>query len=202
MGVDVGSRRHDLIDTIQHRGFEFDVGCAQLPQELLRGARPDDRRRHRGVGGDERQRQLDECQTGVVSHGDLLRVQPFGDELLLVTLSGVQVRALLAQQWREDGAPELLQVSRGLSYAWQANDADRGAVVPGSVRVAGRPLDDAATYRVVISSYLAGGGDGFGVLTDAPQVARGPGDVPALGAYLAARSPLSPPSGVRIRRHY
>ena len=138
--------------------------------------------------------------TGVVSHGDLLRVQPFGDELLLVTLSGAQVRALLAQQWREDGAPELLQVSRGLSYAWQANDVGRGAVVPGSVRVAGRPLDDDATYRVVISSYLAGGGDGFGVLTDAPLMARGPGDVPALGAYFAAHSPLSPPSGARVRR--
>jgi 5'-nucleotidase len=138
--------------------------------------------------------------SGVVRFGALKQVLPFGDQVVLLELTAAQLRALLARQWRADGSRHLLQVSRGLEYAWRGNADAADALIPGSIRVGGEPLREDARYRVVTSSFLAGGGDGFEVLEAAPRLARGPGDIEAVTAYLRAEAPRAVPDRDRVQR--
>jgi len=67
---------------------------------------------------------------------------------------------------------------------------------PAASRWTGRPLEDAATYRVATNSFLYGGGDGFTVFAEGAQPAGGPGDLAALEAYIAAAPRVAgPPEG-------
>ena len=93
-----------------------------------------------------------------VTFGDVYSVQPFGNTLVAMTLTGTQILRLLEQQWRSaaPGArPRLLQVSEGFRYAWDASKRAGARIVPGSVAIAGRPLEERARYRVVVNSFLA-----------------------------------------------
>jgi 5'-nucleotidase len=105
----------------------------------------------------------------VASLGQAQAVLPFGNTLVVMDLTGAQIRKLLEQQWvRPAGAWEtVLQVSSGLSYQWDSTRAPGSRVVPGSVRLNGVPLDDARTYRVAANNFLAEGGDNF------PEFAKG-----------------------------
>ena len=55
-----------------------------------------------------------------------------------------------------------------------------------------------STYRVTVNNFLAGGGDGFSVLTRATGLVTGPIDLDAFTAYLGARSPVPAPALDRI----
>jgi 5'-nucleotidase len=74
--------------------------------------------------------------------------------------------------------------------------------VASSITLNGAPLDLAATYRVTVNNFLAGGGDGFGILTSGTDPLIGAVDIDAFVAYLtahsAAASPLAPPPANRI----
>lgn len=140
------------------------------------------------------------ASTGSVRFGALKQVLPFGDRVVLLELTGAQLRALLSRQWRSDGSRHLLQVSRGLEYAWRATAGSEEALVVDSIRVGGEPLRETARYRMATSSFLAGGGDGFSVLETLPRVAQGGGDIEAVTAYLQAEPPRAVPERDRVRR--
>jgi 5'-nucleotidase len=129
-------------------------------------------------------------------------VQPFGNTLVTLTLSGAQLRTLLEQQWsaRSDRA-RILQPSRGLSYAWDPTRPVGERVVTESLRLDGRRIDPAGDYRITVNDFLAGGGDGFTVLRDSRDRVGGPLDVDALTqALLSAGRPLAPDRTARIGR--
>jgi 5'-nucleotidase len=142
---------------------------------------------------------------GVVTFGDIFTMQPFGNTLVTMTLSGAQLKSLLESQWRGTPArPHFLQPSATLAYAWR-DDAPAGErVVAGSIRIEGRPWERDAAYRVTVNSYLAAGGDRFRILVDGTDRSGGPLDVDALAQYLAqqsAKSPLAIDPRPRIVRH-
>lgn len=134
---------------------------------------------------------------GPVTWGDLFAAQPFGNELVSLTLTGAELLALLERQWRGAGEGQVLQVS-GLAYAWSAS-----APVGRRVRdayVGGAPLDPQASYRVVVNGYLADGGDGFGILARGADRAAAGADLDALVTYLSSLpQPVGSPAGGRIR---
>lgn len=139
---------------------------------------------------------------GAVTFGDLFQVQPFGNTLVTMTLTGRQVLRLLESQWRS--APgdrtRMLQVSEGLAYAWDASRPIGRRVPALSVRIAGKVLDPDANYRITVNSFLANGGDGFTVLTEGSERTGGPNDVAALEDYVRVHSPEAGPPAGRIRR--
>jgi 5'-nucleotidase len=59
-------------------------------------------------------------------------------------------------------------------------------------------LDPAKTYRVVVNSFLAGGGDGFPTLAEGANVYFGGLDIDSLADYLAAHDPYTPTATDRI----
>jgi 5'-nucleotidase len=142
---------------------------------------------------------------GVVTFGDIFTMQPFGNTLVTMTLSGAQLKSLLESQWRGTPArPHFLQPSATLAYAWR-DDAPAGErVVAESIRIDGKPWERDAPYRVTVNSYLAAGGDRFRILVDGTDRSGGPLDVDALAQYLAqqsAKSPLAIDPRPRIVRH-
>ncbi|MDE2147243.1 MAG: bifunctional metallophosphatase/5'-nucleotidase [Burkholderiales bacterium] len=136
---------------------------------------------------------------GLVRYEDVFTAQPFYNNLVTMSLTGAQIERLLEQQWR-GGEGRVMMVSRGFSYTWDAARPHGARVLPGSVRLDGRPLDPAATYRVTVNSFMASGGDSFSVLRQGGDRVTGMLDVDALEQYLGRHPGLGPGSAARITR--
>lgn len=130
---------------------------------------------------------------GVVTYGEAFTVQPFGNILQTLSYTGAQLQAVLEQQFEVN---LLLQTSDTLRYSYSAS-APVGSKV-SDVTVAGEPLDPAATYRVTVNNFLAGGGDGFTTLTEGTDVQGGEIDLDAFIAYLGANPGIAPPALDRV----
>ncbi|MGD9959459.1 bifunctional metallophosphatase/5'-nucleotidase [Nocardioides sp.] len=139
---------------------------------------------------------------GNVTYGEAFTVQPFGNLLVSMSLTGAQIETMLEQQWvtQADGSVRFLHlgVSAGVAYSWSASAPVGNKVDPASITLNGTPVDPAATYRVTVNSFLADGGDGFTVLRDGTDRVGGGVDLDAFNAYLTANSPVAPPSPTRV----
>lgn len=96
-----------------------------------------------------------------INYGQLATLQPFNNNLIAFDLTGRQIEQLLNQQWKGTEDANILQVSRGFSYRWDAKRPVDSRVVPGSIRLDGQPLRADASYRLVMNGFLADGGDRF-----------------------------------------
>lgn len=132
---------------------------------------------------------------GVVTYGEAFRVQPFGNILQTVTLTGAQIKTVLEQQFSAKRT-FVLQPSSGLKYSWSAK-APFGSRISG-VTLNGAALDPAASYRVTINSFLQGGGDDFPEFTKGTNITGGGIDLDAFSAYLTAHPNQGPPATDRI----
>lgn len=89
---------------------------------------------------------------------DLLAIQPFGNEIVVLTLTGQQLWDVLQRQLpRGDAAPRLLQPSWTLHYRWRTG-AD-GTPQLGEILIDGKPLERTRDYRIVVNNFLSEGGD-------------------------------------------
>jgi 5'-nucleotidase len=139
---------------------------------------------------------------GSVTFGQLFSAQPFGNNLVVKSFTGRQIRALLEQQFASGTntaeSPIMLLPSRGLTYAYDlARPAGRRIL---DLRLDGRPIGDDEVYRVTMNSFLAAGGDNFTLFRDGTDTLGGPQDIDALEAYIAAAGSLAPPVPNRITR--
>jgi 5'-nucleotidase len=134
---------------------------------------------------------------GNVTYGEAFAVQPFGNSLVTMSMTGAQIEALLEQQFRTTGNT-ILQVSEGFAYSWSASGAVGDKVDPASIMIGGAPIDLTATYRVTVNSFLADGGDGFSVLVGGTDRLGGDIDLDAMVEYFAANSPVAPGPQNRI----
>jgi 5'-nucleotidase len=119
---------------------------------------------------------------GQVTYGEAFTVQPFGNSLVTMTLTGAQIDAVLEKQF--DGGIGILQVSDGFSYL-RTNAAPVGSKV-SDITLNGVPIDPAGTYRVTVNSFLADGGDNYGVFRDGTDRVAGNVDTDAFENYLVA----------------
>ncbi len=121
-------------------------------------------------------------------------VQPFANTLVNMKLTGAQVRTALEQQWQPAGAsrPFLrLGISRGLTYTYDPAAAAGSRIT--SVQLNGNQIDPAATYSVTVNSFLASGGDNFGVFAQGTnRKDTGQSDLQAMVDYMDANTPVSP----------
>jgi 5'-nucleotidase len=149
---------------------------------------------------------------GNVTYGEAFTVQPFGNSLVTMTLTGEQIDALLEEQFMgctpdlapahfnlpasENGQPfnRILQVSNGFTYTWDANGAGCQKVDIASIKQNGVPIDPAASYRVTVNSFMADGGDEFYVLKNGIDRLGGAQDLDALEAWFGAYGTVDPAS--------
>lgn len=135
---------------------------------------------------------------GDVTYGEVFNVQPFGNSLVTMTLTGAQIDTLLEQQWVGQPSPRILQVSSGFAYSWSASAPNGSKVDRATITLNGVPLDAVGSYRVTVNSFLADGGDNFFALIQGTSRLGGAIDLDALEAYFAANSPVPPGPQNRI----
>jgi 5'-nucleotidase len=138
---------------------------------------------------------------GDVSYGQIFTVQPFGNSLVVKTMTGAQIKAVLEQQF-DSGTntvtrPRVLLPSKSFSYSYDLSKPAGSRIT--AMALNGTAMSDANRYRVAMNSFLASGGDNFTVFTEGTEPLGGDQDIDALEAYIAANSPLVPPAADRIR---
>jgi 2',3'-cyclic-nucleotide 2'-phosphodiesterase (5'-nucleotidase family) len=103
-----------------------------------------------------------DIQKGPVTKGDVLSAFPFPNELVLLDLTGRQIRRLLEHAAGLTNG--VLQASHGFVMRYDPSRPAAQRVLSATLN--GQPLKDEQTYRVATSSFLADGGDGFSTFTE------------------------------------
>ncbi|MDV6374506.1 bifunctional metallophosphatase/5'-nucleotidase [Deinococcus arenicola] len=128
---------------------------------------------------------------GPITFDEAIAVQPFGNSLSLLDLSGAKIREALeygVATWSENKG-QFLHVSKGMSYTFDLSKPAGSRVT--AVTLGGQPLDPAKVYKVAINNFSAGGGDGFTMFKGAPRLDTGTLDVDILVNYLKANPELT-----------
>jgi 5'-nucleotidase len=134
----------------------------------------------------------------VASAAQVQAVLPFGNEIVVMNMTGAQIIALLEGQWSGNEADKrgLLQVSEGFGYAWDMRKPKGQRIVRDSVKLNGVPIEDGASYRVAVYNFLADGNDGFVTFRQGSnQAATGLRDVDSLRSYLVRLEQDNKPAG-------
>ncbi|WP_260456292.1 5'-nucleotidase C-terminal domain-containing protein [Enterococcus gilvus] len=101
-----------------------------------------------------------------ITWGAAQAVQPFGNIMQIVEMTGQQIKNVLNQQTSK----YFLQVS-GLKYTVEKNpdekDTDHPYVVKELKKADGTVIEAGTTYKLIINDFLYGGGDGFSEFTNA-----------------------------------
>ena len=134
-------------------------------------------------------------EDGQLTFGDIYAVQPFGNELVTGSLTGAEIREFVEQSLDDDGGINPVIPSAGLSFTFDARRPAGNRIV--DLRFQGQPLDPAASYRVTVSNFLAGGGDGYTVLKQLRDTTPGGVDLDALEAWIGSSSPQDVPTEQR-----
>ena len=133
---------------------------------------------------------------GQVTYGEAFEVQPFGNLLVTMDLTGAQIDALLEQQavFQRPGGRDILilGVSAGFTFTYDSTATTFGNRV-SDIQLNDVPLDPAATYRIVTNNFLADGGDSFTVFREGTNRIGGGEDLVAFTEYLTSNSPVDPP---------
>ncbi len=133
---------------------------------------------------------------GGVSYGALFKTQPFQNDLVVMNLSGAELKAVLEQQWLPEADARnsrIMGVSTGFSYVWDASKPIGDRVLPGSMKLNGIAIRPDLEYRVAANSFVAGGAEGFTIFRDGRDRQISVLDLDAVVEYLSAKSPYEPP---------
>ena len=125
---------------------------------------------------------------GTVTYGQIFALEPFGNTLVVRTLAGTQLKALLEQQFEDvNGKGQLrastLVPSASFHFAYDLSRPQGSRIV--SMTLDGKPVDPNGRYRVTVNNFLASGGDGYSVLTQGTETFDAGLDLDALEAWLA-----------------
>jgi 5'-nucleotidase len=138
-----------------------------------------------------------DLNAGSVTYGDLLQLQPFGNRVLRVPLTGEQLLAAL-EFVVADTAPGA-HVS-GVEV-WYDADRPAGRRITRTRLADGRRIDRRRRYTLAVNDFLAEGGSGFDTLGPLPREDTGLVDVDVLARYLGAlRQPVEAPAARRLHR--
>ena len=122
---------------------------------------------------------------GKITYRDILTVQPFGNTLVVMNLTGEQVLAVLNYAATvEAGKGAFLHVS---GVKWTNNQGQAENVMVGDA-----PLDLQKTYKIVTNNFMAAGGDGYAMLKDLPKTDTGFVDADALKEHIVKLGKVEP----------
>jgi len=138
-----------------------------------------------------------DLRAGTATYGSLFELQPFGNTLYRITVTGEALRAYLERLVaRNDPRYHVSGVQLTYDPAGAA-----GARLRSVTLADGRPLDPSAQYRIVLNNFMAEGGEGLGLSSGAIKREQlSTIDLDALVQYLKTLpQPVRAPTEVRIR---
>ena len=145
---------------------------------------------------------------GNITYGEAFTAQPFGNSLVTMTLTAQQIKDALEQQFagcrgQLPSATRIMLPSAGFKYRWDGAKAcdqrvysvtlTRDGRTETLVDAAGRVPDPGREYRVTVNSFLASGGDSFGIFSAGKAPLGGALDLDALVDYMARFKAPQPP---------
>ncbi|MCG5053805.1 MAG: bifunctional metallophosphatase/5'-nucleotidase [Myxococcales bacterium] len=132
-----------------------------------------------------------DIDAGDITWGELFTVQPFGNSLVTMQLTGAQIKNVLEQQWAAPQPfPRIMKVS-GLSYTWDAALPPGARVVEVRDAATNTVLDPTALYTITANNFMAAGGDNFVEFTKGLNQVGGDVDLDALIEYVEENSPVT-----------
>jgi len=138
---------------------------------------------------------------GAVTYGALFRTQPFGNNLVTITMTGAQLKAVLEQQWlatRQQA--QILQVSQGFGYSYDLTRPLGSRIDAASMHLGDKPIVATGDYRVTINSFMLSGGDGFTGFGVGRDKVTGGIDVDAAVDYFKSHPGMVAPAAGRVVR--
>jgi 2',3'-cyclic-nucleotide 2'-phosphodiesterase (5'-nucleotidase family) len=130
----------------------------------------------------------DVINPGEVTWGELFNVQPFGNDLVTMTLTGAQIKELFESQW-STGREKILQIS-GLKATFDMSKPV-GERTVSMTKIDGTPINPAAEYTITVNNFMAGGGDGYTVLLEGKNQTINVTDLDALVNYFKKRDTVT-----------
>ncbi|WP_088328890.1 bifunctional UDP-sugar hydrolase/5'-nucleotidase UshA [Lacimicrobium sp. SS2-24] len=126
----------------------------------------------------------DSINPGDVTYKDVLRVQPFGNTVGYVQMSGQEVLDYLSQVATKPTDSGAYAQFYNLSFRLVKGRLE-------DVKIGGSPLQPQSQYRFSLAAFYASGGDGYPRLTDHPgYVDTGFVDAEVLRLYMQQNSPI------------
>jgi 2',3'-cyclic-nucleotide 2'-phosphodiesterase (5'-nucleotidase family) len=138
-----------------------------------------------------------DLRAGTATYGSLFELQPFGNTLYRITVTGAALRDYLERLVAHNDPR--YHVS-GIQLTYDPSAAP-GARLRSATLVSGRPIDPAATYRIVLNNFMAEGGEGMNLSAGAIRSEHlSTIDLDALVRYLKTLpQPVRAPTEIRIR---
>jgi len=134
-------------------------------------------------------------RAGTATYGSLFEIQPFGNTLYKLRMTGAQLREYLERVVARD---ELRDHVSGITIGYNP-DLPRGKRIVSLTLPAGRTLSDGASYNVIVNDFMATGGEGMGPPSGARSTPLNVVDLDALVLYLRSLpSPVRAPAESRI----
>ena len=138
---------------------------------------------------------------GIVTYGQIFAMQPFANNLVTLTLSGAEVKALLEQQFDSGlntaARPNLLMPSANFRFSFDRSRPAGQRIL--SMSLNGRPIVPTRNYRVTVNNFMASGGDNFTMLTKGRNAVDGGLDLDATEAYLRTNPNVPTPGRITDR---
>jgi 5'-nucleotidase len=132
---------------------------------------------------------------GPVSYGDLYELHPFGNEIVVVRVTGAELRAII-EFTVSAGRPRFHVSGLEVRYDPTGRPGHRIDELRGP---GGLPIEAAGRYTLALNNFLAGGGEGLPIVAALPATPVGKTDLEALSDYL--RRLPQPARGPTDRRY-
>ncbi len=98
-----------------------------------------------------------ELRAGDATYGSLFEIQPFGNTLYSLTMTGAQLRGLLEAMLGKNSVDDHVS---GLTIKYDPS-SPKGSRIVSVTMADGTPLSDARPYNVIANDFLATGGEGY-----------------------------------------
>lgn len=135
-----------------------------------------------------------DIDAGDITWKEAFTVQPFGNDLVTMTLTGAQIKTLFEQQW--GSKPRILKIS-GLKVTY--NDSlEKGSRIVSLTKADGTPIVADQVYTVTVNNFMADGGDEYHVLKEGKNREVHVTDLDALVEYIKAKVTVTPAVEGRI----
>ncbi len=128
---------------------------------------------------------------GTISYRDILTVNPFGNTLVLIDMTGSQVKEVLNYSAGKIGSGAFMQVS-GLKFTIKNGRAL-------NIRVGNVSMIDRKIYTVATNNFVGAGGDGYRMLKPLAKEDTGFVDADVVKEYIERMKTVSPRVEGRIR---
>jgi 2',3'-cyclic-nucleotide 2'-phosphodiesterase / 3'-nucleotidase / 5'-nucleotidase len=137
-----------------------------------------------------------DIDAGEITWKEAFTVQPFGNDLVKMNVSGQVIKTLLEQQW---GSKVRIMPISGLKVTYDDSRAAGDRIV-SIVKNDGTPVEMDKTYSITVNNYMAGGGDGYAILATITDKTIDVVDLDALVNYIKEKGTVNPQIEGRVTK--